>query len=566
MARLPRNARSDLQAILQKVMDEEQRKLILAEAFGIDHPILSHIEFIGNNSEFAHRLLTRLEDYDEIEDLDTLWALLKLLFKRGFSCTLEKQLELGITVNCRHITGSVRPLPANYDIDRTLRLLRELETTAVLWKKRGSNKTDHILWSHEELERVKGLSPFVELSFDSFIEAFMRPETERLLEAFPTSYYTFNKLKLIQRWTEIEKVDSKLLLIAAQDKALEVRIAAAEAIAAKSILHTDETIILVQALIEDFPRLFNSGALKRAIQFGIRLIGGLGKTTDQDDKLKAVNTLSEFAKHPSAMIRFSAVQALGKIQAYEAFQALAEALHDTNARVRKGAALSLGEIKDARAIPSLAEKVTDKILEVRIAAVTALGNIGHPDTVPALIAAASDTAALVRANAATALARTGDITAIGALQALENDPEATVRESAADAIQILQDIKDPVVSKATEFTSENEVLKALSSSIPGVCRTALKESYKYPSSKVFNAVKSLINNPHTSLAAIRAIGKFDREEAITELADAAQNSLDGGIRLLAAETLGKLEKIEVLKSIKTQEAIDVLDDLGFTID
>lgn len=355
-------------------------------------------------------------------------------------------------------------------------------------------------------------------------------------------------MELIRRWTEVAANDSKLLLIAAYDNDLEVRVAAIEAIALKTFIGFEEIELLSNALQVELPHLFRREKITRVIQFATRLVDGLGSTGNQNARIIAVNALLQLVNHRSSLIRAFAVQALGKLQDQRSIASLRLALHDPSSKVRREAALSLGEIKDSEAIEDLGEKVFDKVLDVRIAAVSALGKIESPEAISKLVPATTDTLPIVRANAATALARTGGVNVMNLLNALLNDPEAIVRESAKDAIQPLTESRNPA-SEPIKFATDEEILRALSDSDGDRRRTALKEINKHPSPKVFKVIKALINDSDrfVCLAAIRTLGKFGGKDTITVLIDAAQNNPDGGIRLLATEMLGKLKAVEALR-------------------
>jgi len=118
---------------------------------------------------------------------------------------------------------------------------------------------------------------------------------------------------------------------------------------------------------------------------------------------------------------------------------LVSALKDNNPEVRVAAANSLGQVKDARAVEPLIAALLDNDLTVRRAVISALGEIRDARAGTPLLAALKDDDTRVRRTAARAFGMIKFVQAVEPLIALLNDKEPEVRVAAAKALGSLND-------------------------------------------------------------------------------------------------------------------------------
>jgi HEAT repeat protein len=110
---------------------------------------------------------------------------------------------------------------------------------------------------------------------------------------------------------------------------------------------------------------------------------GLGHVQDADHRHEVIAALLEKLRDPISVhdtnFRFNIIEALGRLKAEQAFEALVDIVREGSFFLTFAAVFSLGEIGDRRAQPYLLELIQDQMLD--IAAVQALGKVGNPDAV-----------------------------------------------------------------------------------------------------------------------------------------------------------------------------------------
>jgi hypothetical protein len=136
----------------------------------------------------------------------------------------------------------------------------------------------------------------------------------------------------------------------------------------------------------------------------------------------------------SALVRLSAVRALGRLNSSGPAGELARALSDPDEQVRLAALHASTRINVFRELDQIVARIDDPSSAVRVGAIEALGALHARDAVVALIAKLSPSAeasASVRAAAAAALGELGDPAARDAVQvAHATDPDHFVRDAA----------------------------------------------------------------------------------------------------------------------------------------
>lgn len=185
-----------------------------------------------------------------------------------------------------------------------------------------------------------------------------------------------------------------LLLKALYDDMLDVRLAAARALAQLGVGEAVEPIIRSLALPGDLPQ-----------QSTAEILYEMGQP--------AVDPLLEFLRGKNnrkedAAALAVAVRALGLLKADHSAPEIIALLEHPDTEVRLNSARTLGHIGSPVVIKPLLQRLQDPVWEVRSIAVKALGYLGYPLAIPVINQALEDTAWWVRYNAAEALFRLGE--------------------------------------------------------------------------------------------------------------------------------------------------------------
>ncbi len=149
---------------------------------------------------------------------------------------------------------------------------------------------------------------------------------------------------------------------------------------------------------------------------------------------KDIVQLEKDVADPSARVRISAVNALGKVGGEKALALLESALVDLDATVRKCAASSLGQIGGEKALALLEKTLADPSPSVRSDVAEALFNVSEEKAVALLEKALQDQSFIVRTSAAKALGQIGSAKAVALLAKSLEDLHPNARMFAEDAL------------------------------------------------------------------------------------------------------------------------------------
>ncbi|HXG27379.1 MAG TPA: HEAT repeat domain-containing protein [Nevskiales bacterium] len=183
------------------------------------------------------------------------------------------------------------------------------------------------------------------------------------------------------------------LVLALNDEMLDVRLAAAHALAQLGAVHTVRAILGALALPAAWPL---QRAAEILYEMGDELTSPLLEFLDQKDPQKP----------DAAMV--VAVRVLGMLRASRAVPRLSGFLGSPDLELRLSSAKALGQMGDTQVVPALVAALEDPAWEVRSAAAQALGRLGGRGAIPALVKALADPAWWVRFNAAESLYQAGD--------------------------------------------------------------------------------------------------------------------------------------------------------------
>ncbi len=182
------------------------------------------------------------------------------------------------------------------------------------------------------------------------------------------------------------------LVRALDDEILDVRLAAARALAQMAAFKTIPAILNALALPAAWP-------LQRCSEILFEM--GNDATTALLDYLKETDP----AQEPAAVQ--VVVRVLGMLRDKRAIPKLSELLRGKDAELRIASTRSLGQIGDPQVSSQLSALLADPVWEVRSAAAQALGQLGQPAAVYDLNQALTDDAWWVRFNAAEGLLHLG---------------------------------------------------------------------------------------------------------------------------------------------------------------
>lgn len=180
------------------------------------------------------------------------------------------------------------------------------------------------------------------------------------------------------------------LLAALEDEMLDVRLAAAHALARLRALDAIVPILRHLTLPAQWP-----------IQRVTEILNDMGEAV--------VPHLLDYLAKPDAKNseKSAAIRTLGMLRSTQAVAALILHLGHPDIEIRVRSAKSLGEIGDAQAAPALQQALHDPAWEVRAAAAKALGLLKDETALPVLASSLADPAWWVRFNAAHALSQLG---------------------------------------------------------------------------------------------------------------------------------------------------------------
>jgi HEAT repeat protein len=210
------------------------------------------------------------------------------------------------------------------------------------------------------------------------------------------------------------------LLHALGDEMLDVRVAAARALAQLPAPQTVEPILQSLALPGELPLKLTADVLA---EFG-------------DSAVEPMLTFLR-GQHPAADWPAVAVvvTVLGLCRATVAVPLLIATLGHAEAELRVNAARALGLIASPQALAALGERLSDPVWQVRAAAAQALGLVGDARAVPTLASRLTDAAWWVRFNAAEALLRLGDAGRQRLLETLAADEDRFARDISRQVLE-----------------------------------------------------------------------------------------------------------------------------------
>lgn len=155
-----------------------------------------------------------------------------------------------------------------------------------------------------------------------------------------------------------------------------------------------------------------------------------------------VSELIGYFGHPDKAIRWAswvAVATYGET----ALEELYPLRNHSNRNVRWSYVEALGKIRTKRCVASLVDALYDSQPIVRREAVEALGKIGDPSSLPNILAVLDDGSVEVRRHAIGALSRYRDRTMVGPLGRSLRDGDSMVRGKAASALITLGRFENP---------------------------------------------------------------------------------------------------------------------------
>ncbi|HEU4714698.1 MAG TPA: HEAT repeat domain-containing protein [Pyrinomonadaceae bacterium] len=320
------------------------------------------------------------------------------------------------------------------DTQDDLRLLRQVRLAAREWDENG--RRDDFLWSQERLEPVYAMRERLGVEFESSVLAFVRPETERLLEEFRSHSQYFRQRPIIERFSELGVIS---IPCAVRALPYAVSKSAMRDLYALLLKHPDKTL---PALIEG---LWDQDMRPR---------GAIVQLLASKFANLAIDALMSLMKDKDATIRFYAAAGLINSQNKAVLEILTDGLTDVDLSVRQISAVGLAGLAVPEVVGHLKNALKgDYTLRPLCAYLIGwLGNVDPDDQLPyplnqihySIRLARGTTeeadiieAALHRSNGA--LMNNIPQDAIDALIECLNDNKNVIRRGAAQALGMIAD-------------------------------------------------------------------------------------------------------------------------------
>jgi len=321
------------------------------------------------------------------------------------------------------------------------------------------------------------------------------------------------------------------------------------------LLGDQSSAAIIVDLLQSGPRLVRSSAAQAA--------GWLQATS-------LIDALCISLTDEAATVRSSAAEALGRIGTEQAVAALLKCLNDEISTVRSSAAEALGRIGTEQAVAALLKCLNDEISTVRSSAAEALGRIGAEQAVAALLKCLNDEASVVRSDAVTALGLIGDPKAVTALIKCLKQSDWITRSHAATALGNFG-FQNTIGSLIQCLLSDDEITKSRAAIALGKLNAkeavpVLTDCFVDQGTVVQQAIVQalgLIGSPFATLALtehvnskhlrvrkaiIIALGEIGGIGVAATLASCLRNN-SGGIRYEAVKALGKFTDESTLNDI-----------------
>jgi hypothetical protein len=352
------------------------------------------------------------------------------------------------------------PKLANWIEERQddLRLRRRVEIAAHDWAQ--NDRRDDYLWSQERLEPVYRMRERLRVEFSPLLNAFTRPEVDRLLEEFQRDGIPeYRQHSIIDRIAALGDIGGPAML-----KAFDI--ASRGTSRRHGFRHLDlshdENVVTVHMhgffrkhatkLVPDLLALLSSNdAGQRAST--VHALGMMEATISETQLIdfgilpewprsqpnpvalgdsRIVSALLPMTSDSEAIVRFATVYVLGLMADPRAIPVVIPLLDDTNDDIRADAAVVLGYFGAFEAMPALSEAGRgDRDRGVRRAAAMALGAMGQQVAMPLLLCSLQETEEWwKRERIIKLLGQYDDVTVRDALQtiAADNREEKHARE------------------------------------------------------------------------------------------------------------------------------------------
>ncbi len=275
-------------------------------------------------------------------------------------------------------------------------------------------------------------------------------------------------------------------------------------------------------------------ALRRAAILGL----GEGKYSSALEQIIAV--FEDKTEH--RLIKFAAIQALGKLADKRATPLLISVAGGKDEDFAKSSIEALGESSDKSAVePLLSMLENNKLDKLHSNIADVLRKLADNSHLDALVKIASQPKAMGAPEATRAIGGIESPEAVSALVTLSSKGQEEVRQTAC---QELAESDTPEVLNALKTACVDPAAKVRQAAIQAIAKidnkdrkTALKEALQNPNGDVQeNAVKSLV--------------KLEVNEAYPEIAEILQNKkVDQSVRVAAAKALGEIKFDAAVESL-----------------
>lgn len=254
----------------------------------------------------------------------------------------------------------------------------------------------------------------------------------------------------------------------------------------------------------------------------------------EDQRVTGEGKLFDYLRSRNPLVRFRAVQVIGRIQEPDDAPRILPLLDDPDTRVVEETFFALGQMGSEAAVPALVEVCKSGSVHDKVMAAEALGKIGGKDAVEALMGLLHEFHAMARAAAAMGLARAADEEAIPALLIATEDPDPDVAWRAIYALEKVESKKvGPRIAKFLE-PDRPTVVRAYTA------RTLGKQKYGKAEDALIDALDD--DDDGLVINAINALGAIESGSAVNPLGELATSHRSHHVRRAAASALGEIGK------------------------
>jgi len=257
----------------------------------------------------------------------------------------------------------------------------------------------------------------------------------------------------------------------------------------------------------------------------------------EDGRVTGGGKLFRYLKSTNPLVRYRAVEVIGRIQDAQDVQRLLPMLKDKDDRVVHGTAFALGQLGDPAASPALIAMINKADVRLQVLIAEALGKMGGEDALTALTELLHSFQGSVRGTAVLALGRIGDPRSANSLLVAIHDGDAAVAEKAVYALGKFESVR---IRKTLPPLLKNDDARIRAAT----ARTLGKQDVE--NDDTIRDLGQLVTDRdlHVTINAIFALGEImegqNNGDIVKILGNAARSHESHHVRKAAVMSLGKI--------------------------